>query len=167
MFKGRLSLLLLIGLLVLVLPACAGTPAAPMAPTMPPLPTEAGQPAQAAPASGLGIIQSVTMAGDVAADTFEPVNPTINFVNPPVLHVVVTIQDAPADTAVRVDWFSGSAGTAPPDASLGTYSITADGSRNLDYSFIPGAQMTPGAYYVRVFLNEQFFLRVNFYVTAQ
>jgi hypothetical protein len=167
MIKGRLSLLLLIGLLVLVLPAC-GTAGAPKAPTMPPPPTDAALPAQAAaPVSGLGIIQSVTMAGDVAADTFEPINPTINFVDPQVLHVVVTIQDAPADTAVRVDWFSGNAGTAPPDASLGTYSITADGSRNLDYSFKPGTQMAPGAYYVKVFLNEQFFLRVNFYVTAQ
>ena len=107
------------------------------------------------------------MAGDVAADSFEPVNATINFVDPPVVHAVVNVQDAPAGTSVRVEWFLGSAGTAPPDASLGTYTITADGTHNLDYSYKQDGHMTPGAYYVKVYLNEQFFLRVNFYVTAQ
>jgi len=168
MIKRRLSFLLLTGLLVFVSLACLGAGAAPKAPTMPPPPTEAAQPTQAPPAvSDLGIIQSVTMAGEVAADSFEPVGPTINFVDPPVVHVVVNTQDAPANTAVRVEWFFGSAGTVPPDASLGTYSITADGSHNLDYSFKPDGHMPPGSYYVKVYLNEQFFLRVNFYVTAQ
>jgi len=171
----RLSLILLAGLLVIVSLACLGAGAVPKAPTMPPPPTEAPPPTESVPpteaqppaASGLGVIQSVTMAGEVVVDSFEPVNPTINFVDPPAVHAVVTTQDAPPDTTVRVEWFFGGAGTVPPDTSLGTFSITADGSRNLDYSFKPDTHMTPGVYYVKVYLNEQFFLRVNFYVTAQ
>lgn len=165
----RLPLVRLAGLLVFVSLACLGSGVTQKTPTPPPTPTEVAQPTLAPPpaASGLGIIQSVTMASGITGDSFEPVGPTINFVDPPVVHVVVSTQAAPAKTTLRVDWFLGSAGTVPPDSSLGTYEITTDGSRNLDFSYKPAAHMTPGAYYVEVYLDGQFFLRVNFYVAAQ
>jgi hypothetical protein len=177
----RLPLGLLAGLLVFVSLACLGSGVTQKTPTPPPPPTEAAQPTLPPPptetthptlapptaASGLGIIQSVTMASGITGDSFKPVGPTINFVDPPVVHVVVSTQDAPAKTTVRVDWFLGSAGKVPPDSNLGTYEITTDGSRNLDFSFKPDAHMTHGAYYVEVYLDGHFFLRVNFYVAAQ
>ena len=130
--------------------------------------TEKSTPTEETKASGgsLGIIQSVTMAKDASETNFIPISPTINFINPEIMHAVVTLKDAPANTRVRVDWMTDKAGNSKPNFQMGTYELSTEGSRNIDFTFKPDTQLPEGTYYVNVFLNGAFFLRVNFTVAA-
>jgi len=53
------------------------------------------------------IITDMVMAKDVQGNTFDPVGVTYSFpANQAVFHAVITIKDAPKDTAIGVIWLS-------------------------------------------------------------
>jgi hypothetical protein len=146
-------------------PAPAPT-AAPEQPTAPPAqPTTAPAPT-AAPAGGSELITAAVMAQDVQGDNFDPVGVTNTFpASQPVYHAVVTIENAPDGTAFKANWKVvdiGSAGT--PGQSMGEYTITAGGSRNLDFSFKPDNQLPPGQYQVEIYVNGSLARTLDFTV---
>jgi hypothetical protein len=152
---------LLIALLVLVTTACLctgtglGTPTeAPAATSVPQQPTTAPeQPANSANPSGL--ITEVVMAKDVAGDTLDPVDPTTVFGPSSVIHAVAKIQDAPANTKFTASFYVQDVGSAAdPGQLIGSYDITADGTRNLDFNLSPASTWPAGTYRVEISVND-------------
>jgi len=109
------------------------------------------------------IITDMVMAKDVQGNTFEPVGVTYSFpANQAIFHAVITIKDAPKDTAIGVIWLSSDG------QRMGEYELKAEGSRNLDFTFKPNAgKLPPGNYRVDVRLNGSPFRSMNFTVEAQ
>jgi hypothetical protein len=133
-------------------------------------PTEAVEaPTEAAVSGGenSGIIDSVTMAKDISGDNKDPVDPTDTFVDPKIIHAVVSIKDAPAGTKVGIEWFTNKVDGYDPDQSMGTYELETSGTRNLDFSFAPKSHLPAGTYYVNIMVNGNVDQRVDFSVTAQ
>ncbi len=134
--------------------AIGGTPTAIPQPTAAPKPTAAPQP--------VNIITNAVTAKDVSGDTFDPVGITDSFpANQSIFHAIVTLANAPANTAVKVAW-SDSANTP-----MGDFALTASGSRNLDFSFKPNAGKLPaGNYKADIYLNGALNQTLNFSVSA-
>ncbi len=141
--RGRARLMALV-LLALPALACdlslelAGQPTAtPMASPTPPPPQN--------------IITNGVTAQDVKGDNFDPVGITDAFpADQKIFHAVVTISNAPANTAVKVVWLTAA------NAKMGEYEIKSDGSRNLDFTFKPSAgQLAAGNYKVEIYLNDK------------
>jgi len=114
-------------------------------------------------------ISNGVMAREVRGDNFEPVGITDTF--PPdqaVFHAVISIKDAPKDTAFKAVWTAVDiiGGTAP-NTKIGDYEIKAEGTRNLDFTFKPDAgRLPPGKYKVEIFLNGKLDRTLEFSVTA-
>ncbi len=107
-------------------------------------------------------ITNSVMAKDVQGDNFDPVGITDSFpADTNVLHAVVTISNAPSDTAVKLIWLDSS------DNSIGEYELQTEGSRNLDFTFKPNAGGLPaGEYKAEIYLNGKLDRTLNFAVTA-
>jgi hypothetical protein len=111
-------------------------------------------PPTAVPVNNAGYITAAVMAQDATGVNFDPVGVTNTFSGNQPMHAVVTIVSAPDGTAFKANWKVvdiGSAGT--PGESMGDYSITAGGSRNMDFSFKPTTQLPPGQYQVELYVN--------------
>lgn len=124
--------------------------------TAPPPTTAAGCPPLAAPVTKpSGIVASVTMALDAQGDTKEPINPTTVFPPNAIFHAVVRIQTAPANTKVGIVWYATDVGNAVPcNTRIGEpYELTADGTRNIDFTMKPATVWPPGAYRVEILVN--------------
>ena len=107
-------------------------------------------------------ITNGVMARDVQGDNFDPVGITDSFpANTSVLHAVVTISNAPSDTAVKIIWLDSS------NNSIGEYELKTEGSRNLDFAFKPNAGGLPsGNYKAEIYLNGKLDRTLNFAVAA-
>jgi hypothetical protein len=124
--------------------------------------------ATAAPANNSGYITAAVLAQDATGANFDPVGVTSSFPGDQPIHAVVTIANAPDGTAYKANWKVvdiGSAGT--PGESMGDYTITAGGSRNLDFTFKPKTQLPPGKYQVEISVNGSPTRTVDFEVQAQ
>jgi hypothetical protein len=121
-----------------------------------------------APAETSGFITNVVTAQDVNGTNFEPVGVTSSFsADQPVYHAVVTIANAPEGTVYKANWKVldiGSTGT--PGQSMGDYTISAGGSRNLDFSFKPQTKLPPGKYQVEIYANGALSRSADFEVQA-
>jgi len=126
-------------------------------------------PPTVAPVGNTGFITSVVTAQDVSGNNFDPVGVTSSFpANQAVYHAVVTIANAPDGTVYKANWKVvdiGSAGT--PGQSMGDFTITAGGSRNLDFTFKPKTQLPPGHYQVEIYVNGALNRAVDFEVLSQ
>jgi hypothetical protein len=106
-------------------------------------------------------ITNGVMANDVKGDNFDPVGITDSFpANVSILHAVVTISNAPSDTAVKVVWLD------PSNTSIGEYTIKAEGTRNLDFSFKPNGAMPAGNYKAEIYLDGKLDRTLVFTVQA-
>jgi hypothetical protein len=106
-------------------------------------------------------ITNGVMAKDVKGDNVDPVGITDSFpANVSILHAVVTISNAPSDTAVKIVWLD------PSNTSIGEYELKAEGSRNLDFSFKPNGAMPAGNYKAEVYLNSKLDRTLAFTVEA-
>ena len=65
-------------------------------------------------------ITQAVLAKDVQGDNFEPVDPTSTFpTDQPVIHLVVTVANAPSDTKVKTVWTAVDVGdVAPPNTRI-------------------------------------------------
>lgn len=118
---------------------------------------------------GARIISQVVMARDVKGATFDPVGISDTFgPEQSVYHAVVTLTNAPANTSVKATWIAiDTGGVAAPNTNMGEYAITAEGSRNIDFSFEPNAgKLPPGKYRVDISVNGKADRSINFSVTA-
>lgn len=109
--------------------------------------TKATTPTPAAPASR--VITDMVMAKNVQGANFDPVDVTYAFpANQSAFHAVVTLKDAPKDTAVSAVW------STEKGQRMGEFEIKSDGSRNLDFTFQPdNGKLPPGNYKVEIRLN--------------
>ena len=108
------------------------------------------------PAAAREIVARAVMAVDVTPLTAAPVGITQIF--PPgqsIVHAVVTLLDAPADTRVKAIWSALDVGEmASADRVLAEYEVVAEGSPNLDFTFqAEGEGFPPGRYRVEILVN--------------
>ncbi len=113
-------------------------------------PTPTPTPSPTPQASPANVITNAVTARDAQGDNFDPVGITDTFAaNQSIFHAVVTITDAPKNTSVKVVWLT-SDGTR-----MGAYTLTSEGSRNLDFTFKPDAGHLPaGQYRAQVYVDD-------------
>lgn len=114
-------------------------------------------------------VSNAVMAKDVKGDTFEPSGITDSFSSDQgKFHAVVTISNAPSDTAVKAVWTAVDlGGVAPPSTLISETELKSSGTRNLDFSLAPsGPAWPPGSYKVDIYLNGKLNRTLNFTVAA-
>jgi hypothetical protein len=118
-----------------------------------------GVPPGTAAVSG-NIVTGAVMAKDTKGDTYDPVGITDSFAaDQSVYHAIVTISSAPSGTRLKMVWLTGSG------EEMGEYEITAEGSRNLDFTYEPeGGNLPVGNYQSILFLNGILNRTLNFSV---
>ena len=104
-------------------------------------------------------ITQAVLAKDVQGDNFEPVDPTSTFpTDQPVIHLVVTVANAPSDTKVKTVWTAVDVGdVAPPNTRIDEAEVTMDGSGNAHFTLsTPNTGLWPaGKYKVEIYLNDK------------
>jgi hypothetical protein len=97
-------------------------------------------------------IKSVTLATDVAANTYTPINPTTTFARTAIVHLVVAIQNVPTNTLFKVKWYANDVGTAAPcNTFVDEVELYEAGTKNLDYTL--GAPNPVGTYRAEIYVN--------------
>ena len=103
-------------------------------------------------------ITQAVLAKDVTGDNFEPVNSTATFpTDQAVIHLVVTVANAPSDTKVKTVWTAVDVGdAAPANTEIDTAEVTLDASGNAHFTLSrPNSGMWPvGKYQVEIYLND-------------
>ncbi len=156
----------LAGLLVPATPQLVVATTVVQQPTLAPTatPSPAMVPAATVPPStnGGSVITAAVMAADVQGDNFTPVGVTDSFpANQSVFHAIVTVDNAPAGTAVKAVWLTAAG------SSMGQYELQTQGSRNLDFTFKPnGGSLPAGQYQVQILLNGSVDRTLNFSVAG-
>jgi hypothetical protein len=104
-------------------------------------------------------IPQAVLAKDVKGDTFEPVEPTSTFpTDQAVIHLVVTVANAPSDTKVKSVWTAVDVGdAAPANTKIDEAEMTMDGSSNVHFTLsAPNSGVWPvGKYKVDVYLDDK------------
>jgi hypothetical protein len=102
-------------------------------------------------------ISNAVLAEDIAGDNYDPVDPTTTFpTDQALIHLVVTLKNAPSDTTVGVVWTAVDVGdAAPANTLIDQTEITVDGSGNLDFTLSqPDSGVWPvGTYKADIYLN--------------
>ena len=103
-------------------------------------------------------ITQATLAKDVQGDTFEPVDPTSTFpIDQPVIHLVVTVANAPSDTKVKTVWTAVDVGdAAPANTKIDEAEVTLDASGTAHFTLASNSGTWPaGKYKVEIYLNDK------------
>ncbi len=104
-------------------------------------------------------ISQAVLAKDVQGDNFEPVDPTSTFaVDQPVIHLVVTVNNAPSDTKVKSVWTAVDVGNAAPaNTKIDEAEVTLDSAGTAHFTLsLPASGAWPtGKYKVDVYLNDK------------
>ncbi|MBI5649968.1 MAG: hypothetical protein HZC40_05890 [Chloroflexi bacterium] len=101
------------------------------------------------------VIKNVVTAIGVDLGTGAPINPTTTFSRNAVVHAIVALQNAPAQTILKAAWFTVDVGTAaPPNTLLATPIewITEAGEVFVDFTH--GPIPIAGLYRVDIFTNN-------------
>lgn len=102
-------------------------------------------------------ISEAVLAKDVQGDNFDPVDPTSTFpTDQQIIHLVVTLKNAPSDTVLKAVWTAIDVGdAAPANTEIDQTEITMDGSGNVHFTLSrPTSGVWPvGKYKVEVYLN--------------
>jgi hypothetical protein len=101
-----------------------------------------------------GIITEVVMAKDTEGAELDPVDPTTVFGPDSTIHAVAKIKDAPSNTKFTAAFYVVDVGSAAdPNSLISSYDLTADGTRNLDFTLSPTSTWPPGTYRVEISIN--------------
>jgi hypothetical protein len=113
-------------------------------------------------------ISNAVLAKDVKGDKFDPIDPTSTFAtDQPVIHLVVTLKNAPSDTGVKATWTAVDVGdAAPANTVIDESEITMDGSGNVHFTLSqPSSGVWPeGKYKVDIYLNGKLAKTLEFSV---
>jgi len=107
------------------------------------------------------------MATDTQGDNFEPVGVTDTYaVDQAVFHAVVSLANAPSDTTVKAVWTAVDVGdAAEPGTVVDETEVTAEGSRNIDFTLTSDSGQWPvGTYKVDIYLDGELDRTLNFSV---
>ena len=146
-------------------------------PTVPPLATvaslsnDAVQPTtipaatEVSTGSGGSYIDHYALTTGTQGSERNPVGETTVFTPKQTFHLVIAIKDAPKDTKYKVTWYAGDvSSTSNP---LGTYELSTDGSRNLDFTYRPPASgAAEGDYHVELDVNGTLAGNIPFTVSS-
>jgi hypothetical protein len=104
-------------------------------------------------------ITQATLAKDVNGSNFEPVDPTSTFpADQPVIHLVISVANAPSDTKVKTVWTAVDVGSAAPaNTKIDEASVTLDASGTAHFTLsLPNSGAWPmGKYKVDVYLDDK------------
>jgi len=103
-------------------------------------------------------ITQATLAKDVKPDTWEPINPTTTFpTDQAVIHLVITVANAPSDTKVKTVWTVVDVGdAAPANTKIDETEVTLDASGTAHFTLASNSGTWPmGKYKVEVYLNDK------------
>lgn len=103
-------------------------------------------------------ITNAVTAKDVKGDNFDPVGITDTYpFDHGTFHAVVTIANAPSDTALRAVWTAVDVGSASaPNTKIDETTLKVEGSRNVDFTLSPKSGQWPsGSYKVDLYLNDK------------
>ncbi len=115
--------------------------------------------------SSSGLVDKVVLAKDTQGDAKDPVNPTDTFGTSDVIHAVVATNNAPADTSYTAKWYVVDVGSAAkPGDLIDTYTVTTEGSRNVDFTLEPSSTWPTGTYKVEIYVNDQLDQTIQFSV---
>jgi len=100
------------------------------------------------------VIQSVTMAKKVEADSMNPVETGSQFAPTETLHTVVAIDNAPMGTRFKAEWIAVDIGDpAACNTKIAEYEIVTEGTRNIDFSLSPEPSWPAGSYKIQILIN--------------
>ena len=118
-------------------------------------PSDTAQPT-AAQSSSSGLINMVTLAKNSDKVTAAPIDPSTIFDSNAVIHAVVSISNAPANTKFTAAWYVVDVGSASaPNTLITSSDLTADGTRDLDFTLTPTSAWPAGTYRVDISVNGQ------------
>ena len=104
-------------------------------------------------------ITQATLAKDVQGSNFDPVDPTTTFqVDQPLIHLVVSVANAPEGTKVKSVWTAVDVGDAAPANTKideAEVSMTTDGNAHFTLSLPTSGAWPVGKYKVDVYLNDK------------
>ena len=104
-------------------------------------------------------IQQAVLAKDVTGDNFDPADPTSTFQpNQAVIHLVVTVANAPSDTKVKTAWTAVDVGdAAPSNTKIDEAEVSMGSSGNAHFTLsLPSTGAWPvGKYKVEIYLNDK------------
>ena len=113
-------------------------------------------------------ISNAVLAKDVKGDKFDPIDPTSTFpADQPVIHLVVTLKNAPSGTTVKATWTAVDVGdAAPANTMIDEAEMTMDGSGNVHFTLsLPSSGVWPvGKYKADIYLNGKLDKTVEFTV---
>ena len=147
---------LAIAVLVLITVACLCTGTDQLTPTSVPQQEPQQEPSQSTvpDVQSSGIITEVVMARDTEGIELEPVDPTTVFSPDSVIHAVVRIEDAPSNTEFAAAFYVVDVGdAAEPDTLISSNTLTADGTRNVEFTLTPTTSWPAGTYRVEISVN--------------
>lgn len=127
----------------------------------PPTPVPPAQPAADGPCPPVapsastpsGILSNAVTSTDVDPGSKDPKNPTVVFAPNAIFHVVVTTQNAPANTKIAATWYATDLGAPNCNMLIDTADLATDGSRNIDFSISPRTSWPNGKYRVEILVN--------------
>jgi hypothetical protein len=103
-----------------------------------------------------GIIDTITLAHGTQGDQKQPVDPATVFAPDAVIHAVVHVQNAPANTKITATWSVVDVGTAyAPNTVISTSDNTVQGTLYSDFTLSPRGKLPTGSYQVAIALNGQ------------
>ncbi len=111
------------------------------------------------------IVAGITLALDTEGVNKDPLNPTTLFPAGAVIHAVVAIQNAPANTKFTATWYAVDVGrVVPPNSRIDATDLTTDKTRNLDFALSPTTTWPVGKYRVDVSVNGKLEASADFTV---
>ena len=114
-------------------------------------------------------ITEAVLAKDIQGDTFEPVDPTSTFpFDQAVIHLVVTVANAPSDTKVKTVWTAVDVGdAAPANTQIDEAEVTMDASGRTHFTLsVPNSGVWPaGKYKVEIYLNDKLDRTLEYTIT--
>jgi hypothetical protein len=103
-----------------------------------------------------GFITKVVLAKDSDPVYAKPINPTTVFTSSSVIHAVIEIKNAPANTKFTASWYVVDDGGADsPNTFITSTDLTADGTRDMDFTLTPTSTWPAGTYRVDISVNGQ------------
>lgn len=110
-------------------------------------------------------ISSITMALGIKGEELDPVNPSDLFKPTDTIHAVVRVVDAPANTELSASWIAVDVGNAAePDSVILTTAVTAEGTRNVDFTLKPSKPFPVGIYRVEISIDGSLDTTKNFMI---
>jgi len=127
----------------------------PSAPSVSSSPSDTPQ-AAAPQASPSGLIKLVTLSKKSDPVSAAPIEPSTVFDSQAVIHAVLAISNAPANTKFTAAWYVVDVGSASaPNTLITSTDLTADGTRDLDFTLTPTSAWPAGTYRVDISVNGQ------------